>query len=142
MQENNKEKNYKPVNTNKVAENSSPFTGVLGWLDNRLPIFRMFKHEYLDFQVPKNLNYWWSFGAILTFTLLGLIITGLILAYVPRIVLWIIQGTKTTDVDFWSDNIFPYDGNSILRIHFAMGTNELLGSHCDNKFIQCHSFGW
>ncbi len=79
MQENNKEKNYKPVNTNKVAENSSPFTGVLGWLDNRLPIFRMFKHEYLDFQVPKNLNYWWSFGAILTFTLLGLIITGLIL---------------------------------------------------------------
>ena len=79
MQENNKEKNYKPVNTNKVAENSSPFTGVLGWLDNRLPIFRMFKHEYLDFQVPKNLNYWWSFGAILTFTLIGLIITGLIL---------------------------------------------------------------
>ena len=59
------DKDYKPVNTNKVKENSSPFTGVLGWLDNRLPIFRMFKHEYLDFQVPKNLNYFWSFGGIL-----------------------------------------------------------------------------
>ena len=73
------EKKYKPVNTNKVSENTSPFKGVLGWLDNRLPIFRMFKHEYLDFQVPKTLTYFWSFGAILTFCLLGLIITGLIL---------------------------------------------------------------
>ena len=81
------EQDYKPVKTNKVSENSSPFTGVLGWLDNRLPIFRMFKHEYLDFQVPKNLNYWWSFGAILTFTLLGLIITGLVLGmhYKPSV---------------------------------------------------------
>ena len=60
---------------------------MLGWLDNRLPIFRMFKHEYLDFQVPKNLNYFWSFGAILTFTLLGLIATGLVLGmhYKPSV---------------------------------------------------------
>ena len=81
------EKNYKPVNTNKGGENKSPFKGVLGWLDNRLPIFRMFKMEYLDFQVPKNLNYWWSFGAILTFCLLGLIITGLVLGmhYKPSV---------------------------------------------------------
>ena len=81
------DKNYKPVNTNKVGENKSPFKGALGWLDNRLPIFRMFKHEYLDFQVPKNLNYWWSFGAILTFCLLGLIITGLVLGmhYKPSV---------------------------------------------------------
>ena len=50
-------KNYKPVHTNKVKDNTSPFKGALGWLDNRLPIFRMFKHEYLDFQVPRNLNY-------------------------------------------------------------------------------------
>ena len=81
------DKDYKPVNTNKVKENSSPFTGVLGWLDNRLPIFRMFKHEYLDFQVPKNLNYFWSFGGILMFCLIGLIITGLVLGmhYKPSV---------------------------------------------------------
>jgi len=43
--------------------------------------------EYLDFQVPKNLNYFWSFGAILTFCLLGLIITGLVLGmhYKPSV---------------------------------------------------------
>jgi len=41
----------KPVHTNKVG--GSPFKGVVGWIDNRLPIIRMFKYEYLDFQVPK-----------------------------------------------------------------------------------------
>ena len=71
------EKNYKPVKTNKVG--GSPFTGVLGWIDNRLPIFRMLKHEYLDFQVPRNLNYFWSFGGILMICLITLIITGLAL---------------------------------------------------------------
>ena len=81
------DKNYKPVNTNKVKENSSPFKGPLGWLDNRLPIFRMLKHEYLDFQVPKNLNYFWSFGGILMFCLIGLIVTGLVLGmhYKPSV---------------------------------------------------------
>ncbi len=68
---------YKPVKTNKVG--GSPFKGVLGWVDDRLPIFRMFKYEYLDFQVPRSLNYFWSFGGILMFCLLGLIITGLTL---------------------------------------------------------------
>ena len=71
------QKDYKPVKTSKVG--GSPFTGVLGWIDNRLPIIRMFKHEYLDFQVPRNLNYFWSFGGILMFCLLGLIITGVAL---------------------------------------------------------------
>ena len=71
------QKNYKPVKTNKVG--GSPFTGVLGWIDNRLPIFRMLKHEYLDFQVPRNLNYFWSFGGILMICLVTLIITGIAL---------------------------------------------------------------
>ena len=68
---------YKPVKTNKVS--TSPFTGVVGWIDTRLPIIRMMKHEYLDFQVPKNLNYLYSFGGILMICLASLIITGLIL---------------------------------------------------------------
>ena len=71
------EQDYKPVKTNKVG--GSPFTGVLGWIDDRLPLFRMFKHEYLDFQVPKNLNYFWSFGGILAISLILLIVTGLTL---------------------------------------------------------------
>ena len=69
------QQDYKPVKTNKVG--GSPFKGVLGWIDDRLPIFRMFKYEYLDFQVPRSLNYFWSFGGILALCLILLIITGL-----------------------------------------------------------------
>jgi ubiquinol-cytochrome c reductase cytochrome b subunit len=68
---------YKLVHTNKVG--GSPFKGVVGWIDNRLPIFRMFKYEYLDFQVPKNLSYLWSLGGILMICLIFLIVTGLVL---------------------------------------------------------------
>ena len=39
----------------------------------------MFKYEYLDFQVPRSLNYFWSFGGILMICLILLIITGLTL---------------------------------------------------------------
>ena len=58
----NMAENYKPVKTSKVS--TSPFTGVVGWIDTRLPIIRMMKHEYLDFQVPKNLNYFFSLNGI------------------------------------------------------------------------------
>jgi len=74
---NKKNEEFSPVHTNKVG--GSPYTGVIGWIDNRLPIFRIFKHEYLDFQVPKTLNYFWSFGGILMICLIFLIITGLAL---------------------------------------------------------------
>ncbi len=67
----------KLVHTNKVG--GSPFKGVVGWIDNRLPIIRMFKYEYLDFQVPKNLSYLWSLGGILMICLISLIVTGLVL---------------------------------------------------------------
>ena len=77
MSEYSEQEKFKPVNTNKVG--GSPYTGVIGWIDNRLPIFRIFKHEYLDFQVPKTLNYFWSFGGILMLCLIFLIITGLAL---------------------------------------------------------------
>jgi ubiquinol-cytochrome c reductase cytochrome b subunit len=39
----------------------------------------MFKYEYLDFQVPKNLSYLWSLGGILMICLIFLIVTGLVL---------------------------------------------------------------
>jgi len=56
---------------------SSPYSGLLGWIDARLPIPRMLDREYLKFRVPKNLNYFWSFGGILMISLGVLIITGI-----------------------------------------------------------------
>ena len=64
-----------------------PGTGVEKWLDTRLPIVRLVYDSFVDFPVPKNLNYWWTFGAILAVCLVTQIITGVVLAmhYVPHV---------------------------------------------------------
>jgi len=49
------------------------------WFDSRLPLLTL-SHHLQDYPTPKNLNYWWTFGGILTFCLITQIITGLILA--------------------------------------------------------------
>ncbi|HKT54770.1 MAG TPA: cytochrome b/b6 [Caulobacteraceae bacterium] len=56
-----------------------PKTTIERWLDTRLPIIR-FGADLLDFPTPKNLNYWWTFGAILAFCLATQIATGIVLA--------------------------------------------------------------
>ena len=49
------------------------------WFDRRLPLLTL-AHHINDYPTPKNLNYWWTFGGILTFFLIIQIITGLVLA--------------------------------------------------------------
>ena len=49
------------------------------WFNDRLPILTLANH-LTEYPTPKNLNYWWTFGAILTFCLVTQIVTGLILA--------------------------------------------------------------
>ena len=48
------------------------------WFNDRLPILTLANH-LTDYPTPKNLNYWWTFGGILTFCLITQIITGVIL---------------------------------------------------------------
>jgi len=64
-----------------------PKTGVEKWLDSRLPIVRLAYDSFVDYPTPRNLNYWWTFGAILSVCLVIQIITGIILVmhYVPHI---------------------------------------------------------
>jgi quinol-cytochrome oxidoreductase complex cytochrome b subunit len=63
-----------------------PKTAIERWLDSRLPIIRFGKDHLMDFPTPKNLNYWWTFGAVLAFCLGVQIVTGIVLAmhYVPN----------------------------------------------------------
>ena len=49
------------------------------WFNDRLPLLSLASH-LTDYPTPKNLNYWWTFGGILTFCLLTQIITGIVLA--------------------------------------------------------------
>ena len=55
------------------------------WWDERLPIMRLMHGQFVDFPTPRNLNYLWTFGGILTFCLVVQLVTGIVLAmhYIP-----------------------------------------------------------
>ena len=57
-----------------------PKNSIVKWIDKRLPIFSLIGGHLLNYPTPKNLNYFWTFGGILTFVLLTQIVTGLVLA--------------------------------------------------------------
>ncbi|MFP3943866.1 MAG: cytochrome b [Alphaproteobacteria bacterium] len=57
-----------------------PQTGFTRWLDSRLPVVRFARDSLIDYPTPKNLNYWYTFGGILTFALIIQILTGVVLA--------------------------------------------------------------
>ena len=61
------------------AEKYVPKSKLGQWFDSRLPLLTL-AHHINDYPTPKNLNYWWTFGGILTFFLIIQIITGLVLA--------------------------------------------------------------
>ena len=55
------------------------------WFESRLPLFGLVHSSFIAYPVPRNLNYMWTFGAILSFMLVAQIVTGVVLAmhYIP-----------------------------------------------------------
>ena len=51
-------------------------------MDGRAPADRApdARTQFVDFPTPRNLNYLWTFGGILTFLLVAQIVTGIVLA--------------------------------------------------------------
>ena len=60
--------------------NKESNSGIIGWIDYRLPIFSTLRHTLVDYPTPKNLNYWWNFGSLAGFFLVLQIVTGIVLA--------------------------------------------------------------
>src|SRR5687768_9547691 len=62
----------------------SPF---MKWMERRLPIASLIHSSFVSYPTPRNLNYWWTFGGILSFLLGAQIITGIVLAmhYTPHV---------------------------------------------------------
>src|SRR5258705_3233353 len=63
-----------------------PTNPALKWIERRLPIMGLVHSSFVAYPTPRNLNYWWSFGAILSMMLGLQILTGVILAmhYTPE----------------------------------------------------------
>lgn len=56
-----------------------PTSAVERWMDARIPIIR-FGVDYMRIPTPRNLNYWYTFGGMLTLCLGVQIVTGVVLA--------------------------------------------------------------
>ena len=57
-----------------------PTSGLGKWVDARLPLPRMVYDSFVAYPVPRNLNYAYTFGAMLSVMLIVQILTGVVLA--------------------------------------------------------------
>src|SRR5829696_9115382 len=64
-----------------------PQNAFMRWFERRLPIVGLVHSSFVAYPTPRNLNYWWTFGGILTFMLVAQIVTGIVLAmhYTPHV---------------------------------------------------------
>jgi quinol-cytochrome oxidoreductase complex cytochrome b subunit len=86
------------------------------WFDSRLPVLSLAKGHLVDFPTPRNLNYFWTFGGILTVMLMVQIITGIVL---------VMHFTPHVDMAFNSVEHIRRDvnyGHLIQRLH-AVGAS-------------------
>ena len=62
-----------------------PKSAIGRWFESRLPLMGLVHSSFVAYPTPRNLNYMWTFGAILSFMLIAQIVTGVVLAmhYVP-----------------------------------------------------------
>jgi len=58
----------------------TPRSALARWIERRMPILSFMHDSFVAFPTPKNLNYLWTFGAILSFMLVAQIVTGVVLA--------------------------------------------------------------
>jgi ubiquinol-cytochrome c reductase cytochrome b subunit len=94
----------------------TPRTGIGRWMDARLPLPRLVYDSFVAYPVPRNLNYAYTFGGILTIMLVAQILTGVVLAmhYAPQV-----------DIAFGSVEHIMRDVNSgwLLRYLHANGAS-------------------
>src|SRR5688572_10451598 len=64
-----------------------PRSAFMKWMERRLPIAGLIYSSFVVYPTPRNLNYWWTFGGILSFMLAVQIVTGVVLAmhYTPHV---------------------------------------------------------
>ena len=69
-----------------ASDYQTPYKGVLGWLDDRLPVINFADQHLRFYPTPKNLTYAWNFGSLAGIALVIMIVTGIVLAmhYTPH----------------------------------------------------------
>mgnify|MGYP001450653901 FL=1 len=63
-----------------MSNNTESTSGVIGWIDARLPILSFIKNHLTNYYAPKNFNFWYFFGSLAFLVLFLQIVTGIFLA--------------------------------------------------------------
>jgi ubiquinol-cytochrome c reductase cytochrome b subunit len=65
--------------------NTQGTTGLLGWIDDRFPLTKMWRDHMAAYYAPKNFNFWYYFGSLALLVLINQIVTGiwLTMSYKP-----------------------------------------------------------
>ncbi len=61
----------------QLPNNGAPQKGLVGWIEERLPIFSFTKAHTSEYYAPKNFNFWYYFGSLALLVLVNQIITGI-----------------------------------------------------------------
>ncbi|CAA0095674.1 Cytochrome b/c1 [Starkeya nomas] len=66
-----------------------PKNPALKWFESRLPLVGLIHSSFVAYPTPRNLNYWWTFGGILSLMLVCQIVSGVVLVmhYTPHVTL-------------------------------------------------------
>ena len=58
---------------------SSKLQGLLGWIDARFPLLKVWEEHFAKYYAPKNFNFWYFFGSLALVVLVIQIFTGIFL---------------------------------------------------------------
>ena len=61
-----------------MSDNSSK-NGIMGWIDARFPLTKMWEEHLSKYYAPKNFNFWYFFGSLALLVLVIQIVTGIFL---------------------------------------------------------------
>jgi ubiquinol-cytochrome c reductase cytochrome b subunit len=63
-----------------ATEETTNTTGLLGWIDQRFPLTKVWNEHLAQYYAPKNFNFWYFFGSLAMLVLVMQIVTGVWLA--------------------------------------------------------------
>ncbi|WP_037586285.1 cytochrome b [Stenoxybacter acetivorans] len=65
---------------NQTTENKSCLLGsLLGWIDDRFPLSKLWREHLSEYYAPKNFNFWYFFGSLALLVLVIQIVSGIFL---------------------------------------------------------------
>src|SRR6202521_1114312 len=62
-----------------APESAGTGKGLIGWIDERFPLTKLWKEQVAEYYAPKNFNFWYFFGALSLLVLANQLVTGIFL---------------------------------------------------------------